>query len=60
MATGIDIGTLFNNQTVIDALRQVRVQNNKKSKKKKVVKKRTIKKRNSSSSDSFDIAAIVA
>jgi len=61
MATGIDIGTLLNNQTIIDALRQVRTRNdndNKKSKKKKLVKKRTIIKKRSS--DSFDIAAIVA
>jgi hypothetical protein len=68
MASGIDIGTMSNNQTILNALRQLGLMkidddsnnNNNKSKKKKVIKKKSRIVKRSKSNDSLDIAAIVA
>ena len=69
MASGIDIGTMSNNQTILNALRQLGLMkidddsnsnNNNKSKKKKVIKKKSRTVKRSKSNDSLDIAAIVA
>jgi len=67
MASGIDIGTMSNNQTILNAMRQLGLMkiddnsnNNNKSKKKKVMKKKSRTVKRSKSSDSLDIAAIVA
>jgi len=70
MASGIDIGKMSNNQTILNALRQLGLMkiddndnnnnNNNKSKKKKVIKKKNRTVKRSKSYDSLDIAAIVA
>ena len=70
MASGIDIGAMPNNQTILNALRQLGLMkiddindddnNKKKSKKKKVIKKKCRAVKRTKSNDSLDIAAIVA